>query len=56
MDNQPILYNFVSPKQTDKGRCVCVCVFACIRLRKHLKEYPASDLDAPLIPIKMRAV
>lgn len=33
-----------------------VCALVGDRLSKCLREYPAPDLDAPLIPIKMRAV
>jgi len=41
-------------KYAGKGSCVCVCVYD--RLREGLREHRAPDLDASLIPIKMRAV
>lgn len=45
--------HFFSPKAHRQGE---VCVLVGDRLRKRLREYPVPDLDAPLIPIKMRAV
>lgn len=47
---------FLLSENTQTREGVCVYVFEGDRLRKRLREYPAPDLDAPLIPIKMRAV
>lgn len=49
-------YYSISSLQKCTEVCVCVCVFVGDRLRQRLREYPSPDLDAPLIPIKMRAV